>query len=1839
MARVGKSRATRSLRVPSSLLFAAVLLLLASPEARAADVKSSNPLNCDHPLVINGVTYDLSPLAALAQPIILTSSLPTPPSVTRTSVSLNVCAKLPPPSSSTPADEACPSSSRICQIISSARGSSPEVITQVIPLATEDYGYEVTLGDRDGSGGEQNLEWEFHGPTYAGRRQEVEIKMVCDPTASAADAGKLEWRGYESLEGKAKIYWRSSVACPAKRSDGSSGSGSGGSSGGGSDAGGGWGFFSWFFFLTTNGMVLQKSHIGTFGERPRISYNQDDDDGDDTREEKEQKQNAPSSSFGAEDDAAFLDALAAWPLTQAVGVHESRSIKVNGEEQEAIPTDLKRGVPEEEDGSKMATMKLSEVLPEHYNGQGLPRGGGTSWRKRARFSEAEDHSEAVAEEAKNASSAAPTSCYLQSGAYDALKFGDFSTYMRNKRAKLKVQEHSLKEQEEALLAAVGSSASTAEIPSAPPLFQGCTIYINGHTVPPYAELRRLIVLHGGNFMAYLDQKSPVTHIVASNLTPKKRVEFAAYRVVTPQWITESIRLGKRLAWHDFKVEADAGGAIGSAKLPGAKPLVQAGNAASSATGQGMSSSSSSYLASGQVGQKSLGARAGASPSTYLADATPWGRVSAQKKLTGLQRTRGAEKTKKGEKSRNPSGAIEASKSTSPTKPDVPPALAAEGTVPPEQDDKQVIQADLEPMEPTAEGQQEQAPEKETPPSGPPLTPEDMEWLRNVETPPKPKAKTGHDARDVQQLNGSAEVADPDPVIKDAAGAVGLSSNISPVKPEGTETSAHPVTPTRVKSLEATIGTDPPSRKAAEAAGFTHPGHPYSKRPSNTHAARLLASPSWREQNTATSESFLSGFFAKSRLHYLSTWKGELKDLVSQALKDAGKEEGSQTLPKGMHRVIMHVDFDSFFVSVGLRDRPDLKDKPVVVCHAGSSEGIGAGENSTSEIASCNYIAREFGVQNGWSLGRARQLCPHIHPIPYDFEGYKDISIVFYALLLAHADAIEAVSVDEALIDVSRLLHSMREARDRPLDEECDEERRALLSAYRGHVSSQGVHWTEEKQLAEALRDVIRRQTRCEASIGIGENVLQARLATRYAKPGGSYHLRAEDLETFLGKLDIDDLQGVGYNTRRRFETVFGTSNIAELKKSASQSRFVAELGPKLGKQVWDKMYGLDRAELEGAKQRQSVGAAVNYGIRFANQDEAEKFVRNLSQEVSNRLVKYKLRGRQLNTIIMVRDPAAPVEAPKFLGHGICDVHNRGQAMSGPGGVATNEPDAIFKVAWKLIKSLGADARELRGIAMSCTKLEPTETFGPPKPRAGQSLLNFRAEVSPTKQPTAAVVAPSPLRSSVKRADVAEQEVHIIPPSEKASMQRGRAGLTDQEAEDDEDDEGEETLQAGPFEQIHSQSQRQLTPLPERPPSPHVNKRLHVAPSGPAPSRARSAEPILRSQERQDQSRSNTSSEALALPTMSQLDPSVLSELPPAIRREVLRESKRLAAVGSSASSGRDLALPGPAMTRSLSSSPAKARKTASPSHQRILPFVTTRSNALPPLPARLRSEKPQTLAPPQPAWIKDPSKATRAQLLELEIDYDVFRALPEGMQRETLLEHSRTLKGKEARSKLAAHRQERTLAEERRAERQRAAAQLTAASSNVASALVNGSSEIAPLELGPRARRVAQCEEQAGLLPRIRDRSATEEVQELLSSWIRRHAMQRPRSNDVAKFSAFLTRCIAGSDGRAAADLGAGFAKAKKASSTPSSVEVVLVGSTMDDLEKVEQLLRHWQNELRDLVGLKIDSSSGSGDEEDLRGMQRNSKAREGWWEAFESVLDEVNRIVQRRFGGSLRLV
>ncbi|KAN0066050.1 deoxycytidyl transferase [Thecaphora frezii] len=1154
--------------------------------------------------------------------------------------------------------------------------------------------------------------------------------------------------------------------------------------------------------------------------------------------------------------------------------------------------------------------------------------------------------------------------YLDSEIYNAIAYGDIRSYLKHKRAKLKVQEAALIQEEQELMRAgeaaelalahgrgdgkgdidSSSAAATAAARRSDgqksDIFKGCCIYINGQTHPPYSELRRLIVLHGGQHMAYLDQKRPCTHIVASNLTPKKRIEFKDYKVVLPGWILESIEMGKRADWTRWKCDAVTGsnGHVGRNLVAGAGGVPADGGG-------------------GGWAELARQAREGKALPRFGEDVESlWGRPSRQKTLLqGFVRpradSRGApnkiEEAKQQQQREQQESFVEPQKCS---EPDKHTGLASPVTLHPQPNRKvsvagrtvtfkDAIKVQREADAQLATAQSDAEPASPRAPPGGRMESAESEVARPVEPRRDLDPETPDDGDTAEAATTSAAARAKTPPA-------------SPIR------SLSPQTPVRDKgkqNIDDSIGTDLRSKATAVGLEDATTRSGYANRCSNTHAARLLASPSWRERNTATGEGFLAGYFAKSRLHHLSTWKTSLQDMVSSALRESGRQPGSVELPKGVPRIIMHIDFDSFFVSVGLLRRPELSDRPVAVCH-GSGTGLPPPppqqSSSTSEIASCNYVARRFGVRNGMSLGQAKKLCPQIQTIPYDFKTYNDISIAFYTFLLEHADALQAVSVDEALVDVSMLLDNLRHQLypsgalyQRYRDRVCSQTQGSGKGDGDGDgdgvkVNGQAAAWSEEKQLAEAFRDEIRRLCGCEASIGIGSNILLARLATRKAKPGGSFHLTDAMRQPFLDELNVDDLHGIGWSLRDRLRDLFQTINVGEIRRIASERRLMRELGPKKGKVVWQKLHGLDADRLEGNKLRQSVGTHVNYGIRFLTNAEAEAFVDGMCHEVAQRARAVRLRGRQVSVQVMVRAKEAPQEAPKFLGHGICDTHHRSAPVAGPGGCAVDDKERIKQVAWPLICDLRADPRELRGIAISLNKLEPSDggaaPAAPNHPPPGRTLLRF-GTVSPDKAAQRIqqwLAQPKSLRShanNYRREDRAEAE--------------GAVGDDAAERQEDEDD-GEDLpdLQQGP-----------LAATPRRP---VVAAASTAAASAQHPSQCEAYEepktpPHL------------PLGTQLAIPSASQLDPSVVSALPTPFREQIY------AALGTPARLA-----------------PRTSTVNAAATPYRLTPRVLPRSTPTTPQKAKAA-----------------PDAATAERLLlpsASQLDPNVLAELPEWMQRDIL---------------------------------------------------------------------------------------------------------------------------------------------------------------------------------------------------------------------------------------------
>jgi DNA repair protein REV1 len=443
--------------------------------------------------------------------------------------------------------------------------------------------------------------------------------------------------------------------------------------------------------------------------------------------------------------------------------------------------------------------------------------------------------------------------------------------------------------------------------------------------------------------------------------------------------------------------------------------------------------------------------------------------------------------------------------------------------------------------------------------------------------------------------------------------------------------------------------------------------------SEEHNALLLQDPRMKKASTAN-PNFIQQYYSESRLHHLSSWKAELKTRMQRLAAEKSKPNKPVKRKPGAQRYIMHVDFDSFFCAVSLKRAPDFVDKPTVVAH-GSGDG--------SEIASCNYPARKYGVKNGMWMKRAKELCPELKVLPYDFPAYEDASRLFYECILEIGGVVQSVSIDEALVDATSIILSGVGSDGSGVDE--------------------GSIWREQEkadQIATSLRAHIKTETGCDVSVGIGGNILLAKVALRKAKPAGQYQVKPQEIQNILGGLKVDDLPGVAYSIAGKLEEI-GVKFVSDIRQT-SKERLVSTLGPKTGEKLWEYARGIDKTDVGEQPMRKSVSAEVNWGIRFISQEEADEFVFNLCKELEKRLLNEQVRGRQLTMKIMRRSMDAPLDPPKHLGHGKCDTFNKSISF----GVATHDHQILAKEAVSILRSYNFSPGDLRGLGVQLTKLEP-----------------------------------------------------------------------------------------------------------------------------------------------------------------------------------------------------------------------------------------------------------------------------------------------------------------------------------------------------------------------------------------------------------------------------------------------------------------------------------------------------------------------------------------------------
>ncbi|KAF9125676.1 deoxycytidyl transferase [Mortierella sp. 14UC] len=833
--------------------------------------------------------------------------------------------------------------------------------------------------------------------------------------------------------------------------------------------------------------------------------------------------------------------------------------------------------------------------------------------------------------------------------YEAIGFGDFGSYFKNKKIKLQLQQDEI-------------AALVEE--DLPQIFDGVIVYVNGYTDPP---------IHGGEFTQFL-HKSKITHIIASNLTQAKMKEFRNYKVAKPEWVTESVKANRLLPWHNFS----------TIRIPGSLSQFRSGSEATQ-TGSAVSS------ASGVSPEK---ARPTAGLSSYQAQAVSETQLVHKEPHHRSHYTRIPDDTTV--QPLNDS-VVEDSIEVDDiddlkVMQDIPEAETETALEDMDGEDSFFEGLDLDefeyqPTPPTAEptiGAQPSADLTEPEPSFQPLT--------QVPVSPPSEHPPQHQPQPM------------DPPVATALGYKPLAFN--------------PYTRAGLPSMMPIPDSDN-SIKTTEIIGTQVEVDPQDDR----HPTLIELSVPWNRQNSSIQPGFVEKFYQSSRLHYLSAWKAKLKDVTTKLQKDR-----PPVVTKSVHKTIMHIDFDCFFASVATRGKPELQVKPIAVAH-----GTG-GSTSNSEIASCNYLARDFGVKNGMQLLKARTLCPDLLVVPYEFQQYEDISIEFYKILLGYADELQAVSVDEALVDISSKCLPTWDVGIRG-------------SQFRASAGSQNDDPSRMTPAAFALkvREEIFLATGCHASVGIGPNILLAKLSTKRAKPHGQYiwpsppgSIRTlEELQgavpDLIGESEEDpsppdsvntsyslsyepppivrksvsrkepvvkDLPGVGYKISQDLLERLNVQTLHQLQQ-VGKDELQRICGMKTGDLLYNSCRGIDETTIasDREKSRQSVSAEISWGVRFENHQQVDVFMRDLAQEVSKRLKEIDRKGKSIIMKIMKRKEFVKGHW-KHLGHGPVDQF----ARTGQLPLYTDDPDLIANEALKLLNFFKFNVLDLRGLGIQVIKL-------------------------------------------------------------------------------------------------------------------------------------------------------------------------------------------------------------------------------------------------------------------------------------------------------------------------------------------------------------------------------------------------------------------------------------------------------------------------------------------------------------------------------------------------------
>ncbi len=281
-----------------------------------------------------------------------------------------------------------------------------------------------------------------------------------------------------------------------------------------------------------------------------------------------------------------------------------------------------------------------------------------------------------------------------------------------------------------------------------------------------------------------------------------------------------------------------------------------------------------------------------------------------------------------------------------------------------------------------------------------------------------------------------------------------------------------------------------------------------------------------------------------------------------------------TRDPGWPNVVIHADMDAFYAAVEQLDNPSLRGKPILVGPQ-SHRGV---------VLTASYEARRFGVGSAMPVGEARRLCPDAIMVSPRFERYQEISEQVMDIFGDFSPYVEAISLDEAFLEMSGASH----------------------------------FFGDPRSIGMKIKQAVREATRLNISVGVSGTKYVAKVASAHNKPNGLTVVPPNEARAWLAPQPVNKLWGVGKKTTPKLNAI-GLHTIGDIQNA--DIRFLKHHLGSAGTHFYDLAHARDPRRVERGRTAKSIGSDRTLSKDVSSREDIEMHLRRSAERIARRVRK------------------------------------------------------------------------------------------------------------------------------------------------------------------------------------------------------------------------------------------------------------------------------------------------------------------------------------------------------------------------------------------------------------------------------------------------------------------------------------------------------------------------------------------------------------------------------------------------------------------------------------------